>query len=227
MKHFMTGFALVLVLSLSSMTARATILGFESITDNLASDAAIGEAQLFVDVTDAGGGLVSFLFSNIGPNPSSITDVYFDDGSLLAIAQLIDADDGTGGDPGVDFSPLASPPNLPGGQEADPPFETTQGFSADSDAPATPLKGVNPGETLEILFSLQSGQTFTDVVAELASGALRIGTHVQAFESGGSESFVNHPGTGVAEPGSMVLFTLGILGLAAGVSRRRFLESPR
>jgi hypothetical protein len=34
---------------------------------------------------------------NSGPLASSITDVYFDDGALLRIAGLIDADDGVGG----------------------------------------------------------------------------------------------------------------------------------
>ena len=48
-----------------------------------------------------------FEFFNAGPAHSSITDVYFDDGTLLGIAGLIDADDGTLGpmaDPDVDFS---------------------------------------------------------------------------------------------------------------------------
>ena len=88
--------------------AAAATLGFGCITNNSPIDCTIAEAQLFVDVTDAGGGQVLFTFSNLGPASSSITDVYFDDGSLLAIALVSNS-------PGVDFSQLASPANLPGG----------------------------------------------------------------------------------------------------------------
>jgi len=165
--------------------AQTTIqLGFANITATNAGDAAIGEAQLFVDVTDAGSGEVLFTFYNTGPEDSSITDVYFDDGSLLGIA-LID-----NSDPGVSFSQGASPANLPGANNAIPPFQTTAGFSADSDAPVQ-QNGVNPTESLGIHFGLVAGRTFDDVLADLTSGDLRIGIHVQGFESGGSEAFVN------------------------------------
>ena len=92
-------------LAMAATSAQAvTILSFVNISANSVGDAAIGEAQLSVAISDAGGGLVLFHFMNSGPAASSITDVYFDDGSLLAIAGLIDADDGVGGDPGVDFT---------------------------------------------------------------------------------------------------------------------------
>ena len=52
---------------------------------------------------------VLFTFANSGPEASSITDVYFDDGALLGLAGLIDADDGTGGLAGVDYTQYADP----------------------------------------------------------------------------------------------------------------------
>jgi hypothetical protein len=97
----------------------------------------------------------------------------------------------------VSFSQGASPPDLPGGEDCVPDFDVTAGFSADSDPPAQP-NGVNPTEWLDITFDLQSGQTFDDVVAQLNSGALRIGIHVQGFANGGSESFINDPTTAVS-----------------------------
>jgi hypothetical protein len=191
--------------------------GFDCITNKTAANVAIGEAQLTVDVSDHGLNQVLFTFRNSGPDASSICDVYFDDGSLLGIASLIDADDGVGGNLGVDFTRLADPGDLPGGNNATPPFVTTAGFSADSDPPVQP-NGVNPGESLGIIFSLQVGRTFDDVIAELNNTSLRIGIHVQGFSVGDSESFVNNPPTAPV-PGAVLL---GMLGLGtAGLRLRR------
>ena len=59
------------------------IYSFEGITANKLADVSTGEAQLEVEVSDAGNNQVSFRFTNKGPKASSITDVYFDDGTLL------------------------------------------------------------------------------------------------------------------------------------------------
>lgn len=196
--------ALAAACLLAANPARAAVLGFGCISNNLAGDCAIGEAQLAVEVTDAGGGQVLFSFSNSGPAASSITDVYFDDGSLLALAVVINDLVAPGI---VDFAQGASPGNLPAGNNADPDFNTTAGFNADSNPPTQP-NGVNPGELLGIRFTLQAGQDLDGVLSELADGTLRIGIHVQGFASGGSESLVNHP---LPEPA-----LYGLLSLCAG-----------
>jgi hypothetical protein len=166
--------------------ACAETYGFSNITGDSATNAATGEAQLSVDVGAGGAGQVRFDFHNVGAAACSITDVYFDDGVLLGIASIING-------AGVQFAQYASPSNLPGGTNVDPDFQTTAGFSADSDPP-TQSNGVNPGESLGIVFNLKAGATLQGVLDSLADRTLRIGIHVQAFANGGSESFVNIPG---------------------------------
>ncbi len=216
----------------SSLPAQALRLGFDEFRNHNTANSATGESQLFVDVTDTSGGedlsatQALFTFLNLGPNPSSITDVYFDDGTLLGIAGLIDADDaylGSLGHSGVEFSQGASPGDLPGGTEAVPPFQVTEGFLADSDGGQGGVQahGVNPGEWLGIVFDLQGVLTLADVFEDLATGNLRIGIHVQGFADGGSESFINDPpDTPVPEPATMLLFGSGLVWMAA-LGRKR------
>ena len=199
--------AAVSVLLLATPRVEAVPYGFHAITANSVADVAIAESQLFMEVTDAGSDQVLFTFLNTaGGLPSSITDVYFDDGALLGIA-LID-----NSDPGVLFSQNASPGNLPGGNTVVPPFIATDGFTADSDPPAQP-NGVNPGESLGILFDLQVVQgtplTFSDVLTDLGNGALRVGIHVQGFEDGGSESLIHVPAPSAALLGLMGVGLIG------------------
>lgn len=196
------------VLLAQEASAISVTYGFDAVTANSAVNTATA-GQYSVEVADgAGAGQVQFIFRNSGPAASSITDVYFDDGTLLGIASV------TGGT-GVDFSQGASPGDLPGGNTIG--FDTTAGFSADSNPPAQP-NGVNPGEELTIVFDLINGLTVQDTINALNSGIdLRIGIHVQGFADGGSESFVNTP---VPDGGTTaVLLGLGVLGLA-GLRRK-------
>lgn len=199
----------VMALLLGVAPARATIIGFDCLTNNLAGDCAIGEAQLTVEVTDTGGDTVRFHFRNAGPEASSISEVYFDDGSLLALSSVTNG-------PGVEFVPDANPPNLPGGEGAIPPFQVTEGFLAES-VPSPVMNGVGPSEWVMIHFELQDGRTFADVIDDLTTGELRIGIHVIGFASGGSESFVNVP---VPEPGTGLLLGVGLLAIRFGRQRR-------
>ena len=197
---------------------------FEAITNNSLADVAIVESQLFMDVEDYGawGGFnhVLFTFRNEGPFASSITDIYFDDGVLLSVASFLPS-------PGVSFSLAASPRNLPGAEPYDfrPEYNgiPNKYFAMDSNS-ATYANGINPGESLGIVYTLQAGKTYDDVIDGITlamtdryhdiPGGLRVGIHVQGFEDGGSESAM------LPDPGSTVaLLGLALLGIE-GVRRR-------
>jgi hypothetical protein len=192
-----------------SASSFADLYGFRNVTANSVNDAAIGEAQFQMEVTNGNSGQVQFAFRNLGPAASSITDVYFDDagGKLM---NLVSITNGTG----VSFSSGAAPPNLPGWSTVSPAFSAN--FAADSDAPP-PQNGVNPGESLGISFNLLSGISFADVLDNLEMGTLRVGIHAQAFAGGGSESFINRTNV-VPVPSA---FLLGILGLGSlGIGKK-------
>ena len=205
--------------------AQALTLGFVNITGNNTIDAGIGEAQLWVEVTGVGLDQALFTFGNDGPLASSICDVYFDNGivssSTLSTIAAINNTPNTDPSNSLDsvlFSQKATPPVLPGGNTASPAFVVTSGLSADSDPEVQP-NGVNPGEKLGILFNLKSGLAFSNVLADLESHDLRIGIHVQGFDSGGSESFIN--GDPIPEPATMLLLGSGLIGFAVS-SKKRF-----
>jgi hypothetical protein len=210
------------ILFMGAADARGDVFGFGGLTNNSLIDTAIAEAQLGLEVT-ASGTQALFKFYNVGPEASSITDVYFDDdtGSLMGISSLIDADDGVGGDSGVDFSLGGSPPDLPGGNAVN--FQVTAGFLADADS-RVQHNGVNPGEYLGIIFDLHSSAGAMEMFEGLMNGTLRVGIHVQGFDSGGSESLINNETAHAPLPGAVVLGALG-LGCVQFVRRRLSTDS--
>jgi hypothetical protein len=195
-------FALLLGLPFA---AGAQNYSFNCVTNNLAADCATAVNQLHMTVSEASGGGVDFLFTNTGPNKSSITDVYFDWASTLyALTPGLIT-----GSTGVSFSWGAAPPDLPGG--------TGIGFSAniaaDSNSPSQP-NGVNPGEWVNFNFA----GSYSNLVAALDTDQLRVGIHVQGFLNGGSESLVVTP---VPEPETYAMLLAGLFMMGFVIRRRR------
>src|SRR5687768_9564506 len=69
--------------------AGANTITFGLLTDNGNDDLS---GQLRVEVTAGAGGTVDFTFYNDVGIASSITDIYFDDGTLLELATITDFD---------------------------------------------------------------------------------------------------------------------------------------
>ncbi len=209
MNKLLLGYGLSLGLVFAGIS-KAHGYGFTTINGGPAAD------QFSVDVTaGSSAGQAVFTFHNIGPIQSSITDIYFQDGTLLGVASISSS-------AGVDFSAPATPGDLPGGNSINPPFVTTRDFSMDSNPknPGTMNNGVNNytgtglQEWVSITFDLINGKTYTDTIAALESGALRIGLKVQGFANGASYSYINGGGNNVPDAAtSMMLLGMAMVGL--------------
>ena len=202
-------FLTVLMFVLAAVPAGAATYPFVNITGNDSDDAAIGEAQLSMEVTQVDS-KAAFLFTNQGTDYCSLTDVYFADGAFFETeTQLVRIE---GSSSGVTFFSGASPPKLPG---APTDFKTTQLFTANATKPATGVEPFNPdspydqyNEWLKITFFIKEGKVFDDVIAALGTGEVSVGVRLTAFASGGSESFIHAP-----IPASVLLLGSGLIGL--------------
>lgn len=157
--------------------------------------------DLYVDVWD-GTGVANFTFYNDSILHSSIARIFFDDGSLLGVDEVINSEDYTF------FKKVPAPQPLPGGDILVPPFVADREYSIGTPNPP-PWKGVNNGdivnEWVTIRFDLIPGGDLDDVINELYSGALRIGVYVIDLPDGYTESAVT------PEPATVALLGLGTL----------------
>ncbi len=197
---YLTAFFLALLLpSLMVNTLHATVVYPLEIFTNNGGYHDSPDLDLYVEIVDTEN-RVDFIFHNESIIDSSIARIYFEGGSYLSFAELIEG-------PGTSFNPSATPAKLPGANLLEPSLLTTYEFSFDSD-PAVPHNGINHGEWLMTTFDLINSSTFQSVVDELNTGALWIGVHVIALPDGSSESAIAVP-----EPAALFLLGFGALAL--------------
>lgn len=229
-KVFIGAAVSVFVLLAPATNAHAqSTYGFDCITNGAGQSCGDGEASLRMAVAPgSAANSVNFTFTNFSQRSSSITEVYFDDGTLLALATVNDSGSG------VLFSQIgsANPSNLPGGNSMSPRFQTTAGFLVDVGSGGN-TRGVQNQldggvqEFVTINFTLQPGRSYADTIAALNGplgdgNDLRVGLHVRGFAmpygSSMSESFVNLSSP-IPEPDSVAMLAMFLF--AAGWLKRR------
>ncbi len=215
------GVASLVVLCWNLVPAEAAMYGFTPVSFNSGAAAYAVAPQLSLDVTQSGS-QVLFTFANDGPVASTITGMYFDDGAGVLDSILAPIDGA-----GVSFGLGGHPANL---SAPTVPYHFGADFWATANAPkGLGGKGVdNTGEFVTIPFTLESEETFADVLAALDAdladptstiGTLRVGMHVQSIGTASrSDAFILTP-VQTPLPGAVIL---GLLGLsAAGLKMRR------
>jgi hypothetical protein len=155
--------------------------------------------NVFVEV-DGTDDYVDFTFRNQSSFSSAISEIYFEQNTLLGSASLSNG-------PGVLFAQFAKPKNLPAGRSLNPAFLSSGEFTFDSE-PAPPKNGINPDEWLRITFDLNIDVTFAFLLDRLNTDNLRIGAHIIALPDGSSESAVTTP-----EPATIALLAFGSLAM--------------
>lgn len=206
-KNLLLTFAISMVLVFTSVPSWAVPFGFTNITDNGPVAASVA-TQLGVDVTESSG-QVLFVFSNVGAITAVMAQVYFDYGDSTSILSFAGFDAATT-TADVNFNLGASPGDLPGGEYIS--------FSADTAVGAVnpaPANGIGLDESLGILFDYGVDIYFSDIIALMTEGDMRIGTHVISIGEY-SEGFVTGPPpeVPVPEPSTLLLLGAGITGLA-------------
>lgn len=232
MKSKLIIFILVIGLVSTQALGNMSTYSFYRITNNAPDpDGDIG-GQFLLDVTELSNpGEILFTIRNVGPFQSSIRSIYFDDGTLLYLASVVNG-------PGVEFvrdeDGKVSPIDLPGWDQLDPEFDTTSYYGIDFSADATPgnINGVNPGEWVQIKFLLQYEAGYSGVINALSMpndpiNGLRVGLHVGSLGPDGdySDSYVNNFEQNtilIPAPGAILLGGIGV-SLVGWLRKRRVL----
>lgn len=213
----------------AAQPANAETFSFLCITSNSPNCSSVS-SQMSVEVLP---GLTPdkalFTFFNTAVLSSSIAEVYF---QSTVLTTPLTVGFGVGGTTaGVAFTPdgpnpnQVAPPDLPGGNAINPPFNVTvigtgqNARSLSADAGNTADGVDNVGERLQLIGTLSGANTFDTLLASFANGSTRIGIHVRSIGLGGafSESMI----TVVPVPGALPLMATGLLAVGYMARRRK------
>lgn len=168
-------------------------LGFRYVSSNVPLNGVNVQPQYFVDVTDTGERQVMFVFTNIEPCTSSISDIYFNGSTSMIISVNIITDKDTSesdsrGCIEADFRKKYIPDTYHDSNT----FQFVKHIPVGTGSKSV-LTGINYGETLSIVFDLQPGITLPDIINALKNETLDIGIKVQGDFPGNSRLLINEP----------------------------------
>jgi hypothetical protein len=219
------------VLAGASVALVANALPAAAVTFDLAptyvntgnSNPVLPTGQLAINVAEYGTNQVRFTISNNASTPSRIFEVMFGKNTnfsnLMSWSGLIDRDDNValGGNAynDVDFNQDTQNPKDPPGV-----FRWDSSFTALRDGNSR--WGVDPGQSLGVLFTLNQGATFSQVQQGFNSQNLAVALHVGSLSNGGSDWYGTDGVTtkDVPEPLTM-LGTAAALGFGGLFQRQR------
>jgi len=236
MRNKLIATAMLVLLGGTVAFAGLATYGFTNITNNGSNNIA-GSLFMTVSSVDGQPHQANFTFW-MDPAQGSITEVYFDDGTLLGVDSVLNS---TGTNfyqdgflpHGNKFDGLVDPRNLPGGNAPginfnvstdyeNPLLKKGYGFMSAEESGPTAWGVDQVDESLTICFDLTGINTYDDVINALGigagSGGLRAGIHVREIAVNGSDSFVNKLEL-IPAPGAVVLGAIG-LSLTAWAKRR-------
>jgi hypothetical protein len=188
---------------------QCTTAGFLGLT-GVCPDLSVGRGQFFLDILNGPQpGQVLFQFRNIGPAPSAITGIFFEDRGAEGMvgAQVLARLAVSAASAGVLFAPPGRTLDLPGGYLLAPAFQASQPFTLVASSPAN---GIDPGQSLGITADLQPNKAARDVLNAVQSGQVRIGLQAEGFTDGAPASLIN---TNICVPAPAAVL-LGAIGVA-------------
>lgn len=144
-----------------------------------------------------------FTFTNNCDNGGVLGRIFIRENDLITYNSIYDQPEG------VSFSdPDWKNANLPGGHELGFTPHNTYAIEAD---PARPKNGLHYQDYVSVLFDINYGVTFDNIITSIGGGVLGVGLHVQSMPGGTSASFTTIP-----EP-----TTLALLGIGTGFIFKR------
>lgn len=193
MKLFHVG-VFCLLFCLIGVSAHAELFIFGQITggtSNLCSDA------FLMDVTQQDGQAL-FTFSNNCDNGGVLGRIFIRENDLVTFNSIFDQSEG------VSFSdPDYKNAMLPGGHDLG--FTPQNSYAIEAD-PARPKNGLHYQDHVSVLFDMNDGVLFPDVINSISGGTLGVGLHVQSLPGGASASFT---ATVIPEPTTLMLLGIG------------------